>query len=155
MVLSIVEGDLLDQQADIIVNAWNQNFIPWWLLLPHGVSGAIKKHGGLQPFIEVGKFGPLKPGQAVHTTAGKLPFRYIIHVAGINIFWTATKASIADSTANALSLAQELGCKSIAFPIIGAGAGGMKPAEAEAIMVKTIEASTTALEVILVRFKKQ
>ena len=44
--LQIVQGDLLDQRADVIVNAWNRNMIPWWLLLPQGMSGAIKKRGG-------------------------------------------------------------------------------------------------------------
>jgi len=40
---TVVEGDLIDQDVDVIVNAWNRNIIPWWLLLPQGVSGAIKK----------------------------------------------------------------------------------------------------------------
>ncbi len=44
--VTVVEGDLLDQDVDVIVNAWNRNIIPWWLLLPQGVSGAIKKRGG-------------------------------------------------------------------------------------------------------------
>jgi len=48
----IVNGDLLDQDVDVIVNAWNRNIIPWWLLLPQGVSGAIKKRAGLAPFPE-------------------------------------------------------------------------------------------------------
>jgi hypothetical protein len=38
----IVTGDLLDQTVEVIVNAWNRNLIPWWLLLPQGVSGAIE-----------------------------------------------------------------------------------------------------------------
>lgn len=38
----IVAGDLLDQPVEVIVNAWNRNIIPWWLLRPHGVSGALK-----------------------------------------------------------------------------------------------------------------
>lgn len=42
MELRIVEGDLLDQDAEVIVNAWNRNVIPWWLLLPQGVSGAMQ-----------------------------------------------------------------------------------------------------------------
>ncbi len=42
MRVEIVEGDLLDQQTEAIVNAWNRNILPWWLLLPQGVSGAIK-----------------------------------------------------------------------------------------------------------------
>ena len=45
-VVEIVEGDLLDQDVEVIVNAWNRNIIPWWLLLPQGVSGAIKRRGG-------------------------------------------------------------------------------------------------------------
>jgi O-acetyl-ADP-ribose deacetylase (regulator of RNase III) len=64
--------------------AWNRNIIPWWLLLPQGVSGAIKKRGGLEPFREVARHGPIPLGQAVLTGAGRLPFKGIIHVAGIS-----------------------------------------------------------------------
>ena len=39
MALSIVDSDLLDQDVEVIVNAWNRNIIPWWLLIPQGVSG--------------------------------------------------------------------------------------------------------------------
>ncbi len=55
MDLRIVEGDLLDQDVEVIVNAWNRNLIPWWLLLPQGVSKAIKRRGGRQPFREVSR----------------------------------------------------------------------------------------------------
>jgi len=44
---ALVRGDLLDQEVEVIVNAWNRNIIPWWLLLPQGVSGTIKRKGGL------------------------------------------------------------------------------------------------------------
>ena len=57
MNVTIVEGNLLDQDVDVIVNAWNRNIIPWWLLLPQGVSGAIKKRGGTGPFKEFGSMG--------------------------------------------------------------------------------------------------
>ena len=66
---SVIEGNLLDQDVDVIVNAWNRNIIPWWLLLPQGVSGAIKKRGGYQPFVELGKRGPIPLGGAVLTSA--------------------------------------------------------------------------------------
>ncbi len=135
MSVEFVEGDLLEQSTEAIVNAWNQNIIPWWLLLPHGVSGAIKKRAGIGPFVEVARFGPLKVGQAVHTSAGKLPYKAIIHVAGINMFWTATEKSITTSTLNAIKLGEDLGLKSIAFPILGAGAGGFNPERAEEIML--------------------
>ena len=58
----LVKGDLLDQKVDVIVNAWNRNLIPWWLLLPQGVSGAIKKRGGCAPFKEVSKAGIMSLG---------------------------------------------------------------------------------------------
>ncbi len=48
--LQIVQGDLLDQHVEVIVNAWNRNIIPWWLLLPQGVSGAIKKRAATHRF---------------------------------------------------------------------------------------------------------
>jgi O-acetyl-ADP-ribose deacetylase (regulator of RNase III) len=88
---SVVQGDLLDQHVDAIVNAWNRNIIPWWLLLPQGVSGAIKKRGGTGPFKELRKHGAIPLGGAVLTSAGKLPFKAIIHVAGINMLWRASE----------------------------------------------------------------
>jgi O-acetyl-ADP-ribose deacetylase len=39
----LINGNILEQKVDIIVNSWNRNIIPWWLLLPQGVSGEIKK----------------------------------------------------------------------------------------------------------------
>ncbi len=59
MDVAVVEGDLLDQPVDVIVNAWNRNVIPWWLLLPQGVSGAIKRRGGTGPFRELRRHGPI------------------------------------------------------------------------------------------------
>src|ERR1700734_1896918 len=100
----VVEGDLLDQPVEVIVNAWNRNIIPWWLLLPQGVSGAIKRRGGIKPFAEVARHGPIPLGGAVLTSAGRLPFRGIIHVAGINMLWRASERSIRESGKNAVGL---------------------------------------------------
>lgn len=50
MKIQVVQGDLLDQNVDAIVNAWNRNITPWWLLIPQGVSGAIKRRAGTRPF---------------------------------------------------------------------------------------------------------
>lgn len=65
MKVEVVEGDLLEQDVEVIVNAWNRNIIPWWLLLPQGVSGAIKRKGGTTPFKEVRRHGPIPLGGAV------------------------------------------------------------------------------------------
>ena len=100
----IIEGDLLAQDVDVIVNSWNRNIIPWWLLLPQGVSGAIRKRGGYAPFREVARYGPIPTGGAVLTGAGRLKFKGIIHVAGINMFWRATENSIRSSVSNAVNI---------------------------------------------------
>src|SRR5688572_22864920 len=113
VVVRVVEGDLLDQKTEAIVNPWNRNIIPWWLLLPQGVSGAIKRRGGTEPFRELGSLGPIALGQAVYTTAGRLNFRAIIHVAGINMLWRASQQSITDSVKNACRLASDIGIRSL------------------------------------------
>src|SRR6187397_63999 len=105
MPVRVVEGDLLDQPVDAIVNAWNRNIIPWWLLLPQGVSGAIKRKAGYKPFRELG-FRPLPLGGAIMTSAGRLPCKAIIHVAGINLLWRSTEFSIRESVRNAMLLAR-------------------------------------------------
>src|SRR3954468_14321606 len=120
----VVEGDLLDQPVEVIVNAWNRNVIPWWLLLPQGVSGAIKRRGGTGPFRELGKVGPIPLGGAVLTSAGGLPLRGVIHVAGMNLLWRASERSIRDSVRNALELARGHGFRTVAFPLLGASSGG-------------------------------
>jgi O-acetyl-ADP-ribose deacetylase len=155
MDVRIVEGDLLDQETDAIVNPWNRNILPWWLLLPQGVSGAIKKRAGLQPFHELARYGPLPLGRAVHTSAGRLPHQAIIHVAGIDLLWRASRESIASSVRNAVYLAESLGFRSLAFPVIGAGSGRFDPAEAERIMLRTFEELDSDLEAVLVRWRKE
>lgn len=151
--VQIVEGDLLDQDVDVIVNPWNRNIIPWWLLLPQGVSGAIKRRGGTGPFRELRRAGAIPLGSAVMTSAGRLPFRAIIHVAGINLLWRASERSIRDSVRNAMSLAQEKGFTSIAFPLIGAGSGGMKPEKARAIMEEELRCLDYDLQARIVIFR--
>jgi O-acetyl-ADP-ribose deacetylase (regulator of RNase III) len=126
---TIVDGGLLEQDVDVIVNAWNRNIIPWWLLIPQGVSGAIKKRGGLQPFRELGRMGAIPLGHVVETSSGTLPYKSLIHVSGINMLWRSSERSIRDSVRSVISRAQTRGYKSLALPLIGAGSGGGKPAK--------------------------
>lgn len=147
----IVHGDLLEQPTEAIVNAWNRNIIPWFLLLPQGVSGAIKRRAGFQPFWELLRLGPIPLGGAVLTSAGRLPFRAIIHVAGIDLLWRASEASIRDSVHNALRVAQAAGLGSLAFPVIGAGSGGFDAARAEAVMREAFESVDLPIRTTIVR----
>ena len=116
-----VEGNLLNQKVDAIVNAWNRNLIPYWVLLTQGVSGAIKRAAGVEIFRDLRSFGVLKVGEARLTSAGSLPFKGVIHVAGINHAWRSSEWSIRESVRNALAIARNERFESIAFPAIGAG----------------------------------
>jgi O-acetyl-ADP-ribose deacetylase len=147
-----VQGDLLDQDVDVIINAWNRNLIPWWLLLPQGISGAIKKRAGLAPFRELRKFGVLPLGGAVVTGAGRLPHKAIIHVAGIGHLWRSSEASIRQSVRSALARVQEHGFESVAFPLIGAGTGGGSPDHVEAMLHEEIERSGYPGRALIVRY---
>lgn len=151
--LEIRQGDLLDQSdVDVIVNPWNRNFIPWWLLLPAGVSGAIKRRGGFQPFRELRRHGVLAAGDAVLTGAGRLPFRGIIHVAALSAWWTSSEQIVRDCTRKALDLARQHGFDSVAFPVIGSGTGGVNESVAVAAIREVAEAHEFTGRVVLVRF---
>ena len=153
MQLQIVEGDLIDQNVEVIVNAWNRNIIPWWLLIPQGVSGAIKRRAGLEPFRELARKGAIPLGGAVETHAGKLSFRSIIHVAGINLLWRSSEKSIRSCVRNALTLAQARGYHSVAFPLIGSGTGGFSSEKSLEIMEDEARRNDFVGEVRIVRYK--
>ncbi len=125
MNFQVVTGNLLAQPVEVIVNAWNQNIVPWWLLRPHGVSGTIKQRAGIVPFRELRLHGRLALGQAVLTSAGKLPYKGIIHVASITWWGRSNEDIIRRSIRNAIELAQGRSFTSIAFPVLGSGSGGM------------------------------
>lgn len=150
----IVEGDIVSQQTDAIVNAWNRNIIPWWLLLPQGVSGAIKKAAGYEPFRELQRKGPIPLGGAVITGPGRLKCKAIIHVAGISMLWRSSEQAIRCCVRSTLALASGKGYQSIAFPLIGAGTGGIKPEDAKRFMLEEFEASSYQGSIVLVLYKK-
>ncbi len=150
----VTDGNLLDQSVEIIVNAWNRNIIPWWLLLPQGVSGAIKKRGGYQPFFELGKLGSIPLGGAVMTSSGRLPFKAIIHVAGISMFWRSSRESIQGSVVSAMGLVNQHGFSSVAFPIIGAGTGGYRQEEALQLIIDAFAGLMSCASVTVVRYRR-
>ena len=140
---TVVFGDLLDQPVDAIVNPWNSNVIPWWLLLPQGVSGAIRKRAGAEAFHSLTTAGFLKPGTAIYAKAGKLTFQGIIHVAGLTPFWTTSEAIIQTCVKNAIQMALSKGFTSLAFPLLGSGVGGQNP-DAVAQLIRETAAESDA-----------
>ena len=121
-----MRGDITTADVDVIVNAANPG-----LLGGGGVDGAIHRAGGPEILAEcravaAGLPGHRLPrGQAVATTAGRLPARWVVHTAGP--IWSATldrSAVLRSCYAESLRVADRLGARSVAFPAISAGVYG-------------------------------
>jgi len=119
-VISIVEGDITEQEVDAIVNAANTH-----LILGDGVAGAIHTRGGPTIGAECEEHGPIAVGEAAVTGAGELPARWVIHAATMVLGNGADEASVRDSLRSALALAAERGCRRVAVPALGTGVGGV------------------------------
>ena len=120
--INAVKGDITKVNTDAIVNAANTS-----LLGGGGVDGAIHRAGG-PAILEacrkvVAKQGGCKTGEAVITTAGNLPARFVIHTVGPvwNGGGKGEQEKLASCYQNALQLAVENECKTIAFPNISTG----------------------------------
>lgn len=127
------------------------------ILFPGGyyypkVSGAIKKQGGTKPFKEVAKFGSIPLGESRLTSAGKLPYKGIIHVSGINMLWFATEYSVSQSVITAMKIVKDKDYKSVAFPLIGSGSGNRKKDWSKEIMLKTFSSIESNAKVIIVEY---
>lgn len=135
LMLIIEIGDITEFTGDVIVNPANTK-----LIMGGGVAGAIKRKGGEEIEKEATKYAPIPIGKAIATHAGKLKCKYVIHAPTVeepglpssfeNVY-KATKAAIEE--------ASKLGINSIAFPLMGAGVGGLTPSESIKAMVKAIE----------------
>ncbi|MEW5924981.1 MAG: macro domain-containing protein, partial [Candidatus Zixiibacteriota bacterium] len=117
--IEVVEGDITEAKAEAIVNAANNH-----LWMGSGVAGAIKRKGGVEIEEDAMSKGPIEVGQAVESTAGRLPYKYVIHAAGMGQDLRTNEKIVYEVTRNSLLLADKLGLKSLAFPSIGTGVGG-------------------------------
>jgi O-acetyl-ADP-ribose deacetylase len=135
-------GDLTETPADAIVNAANND-----LQLGGGVAGAIRRKGGDQIQRECNDIGSIPIGGAAITSGGKLPARYVIHAASMQLGGSTTAQALRSSTAHSLRIAAQRGLKSIAFPAVGTGIAGFPMRECAEIMldeaIKHLHGSTT------------
>jgi O-acetyl-ADP-ribose deacetylase (regulator of RNase III) len=118
-IISIIQGDITEQETDAIVNAANNH-----LWMGAGVAGAIKRKGGQIIEDEAIAQGPIEVGGAVITTAGKLKAKKVIHAAGMGQDLTTDENKIKKCTRASLELADKNKLQSISFPAIGTGVGG-------------------------------
>lgn len=154
--LELVRGDITGLQVDAVVNAANSR-----LLGGGGVDGAIHRAGGPEVLAECRRLrettlpGGLPQGQAVATTAGRMPARWVVHTVGP--VWAKTKDKsplLVSCYRECLRVADELGARSIAFPTISAGLYRWPVDEATRIAVDTVlDTPTDVQRVVLVAYQ--
>jgi O-acetyl-ADP-ribose deacetylase len=119
--ITFVVGDLTQQHVDAIVNAANESLAPGG-----GVCGAILRAGGAAIFDEAARLGGCSTGDAKATGAGNLPARHVIHAVG-PVFRDGLQgepAELASAYRRSLEVAEELGCRTVAFPALSTGIYG-------------------------------
>ncbi len=132
--LSLVEGDITQQDTDAIVNAANKS-----LLGGGGVDGAIHRAGGAVILQECRKIGGCETGEAVITSGGTLKAKYVIHTVG-PVYKDGLHGEpklLENAYANSLAVASSNGLKSVAFPSISTGAYRYPLEEAAKIAIQT------------------
>jgi O-acetyl-ADP-ribose deacetylase (regulator of RNase III) len=144
MDLTVVRGDITEQGVDAVVNAANRA-----MRGGGGVDGAIHRAGGPAVLADcIARFPHgLPTGDAGWTTAGDLPARWVIHVVGPNYRAGETDRSLLTSCyARALAVADELGARTVAFPLVSAGVYGWPKGDAIAAAVETLRSTSTTVE---------
>jgi O-acetyl-ADP-ribose deacetylase len=144
MKIRLVEGDITTQEVDAVVNAANSR-----MRGGGGVDGAIHRAGGPAVLEDCKQRFPdgLATGDAGWTTAGEMPAQWVIHVVGPNYRAGQTDRSLLTSCyARALEVADELGARTIAFPLVSAGIYGWPLDDAVDAAVTTLQEATTQVE---------
>jgi O-acetyl-ADP-ribose deacetylase (regulator of RNase III) len=144
----LATGDITKQQADAIVNAANSS-----LMGGGGVDGAIHRAGGPDILEECKKIRQdrypdgLPTGKAVATTGGNLPARWVIHTVGPVYAKSEDRSGLlASCHTESLSVADELGARTVAFPAISTGVYGYPIGDAAAVAVKAVAQARTAVD---------
>jgi O-acetyl-ADP-ribose deacetylase len=133
--LEVLQADVTKLQVDAITNAANTQ-------LRHGggVAAAIARAGAPQVQQESDEKAPIGLGEAVETTAGGMPSRYVIHAATMELGGPTSADIIERATRSTLAKADELGCRSLALVAFGTGVGGFPLTDAARLMVGAVRA---------------
>ena len=148
--IELLKGDITRVPADAIVNAANHS-----LLGGGGVDGAIHRAGGPAILAECRELRSttlvdgLPTGDAVATTAGELPARWVIHTVGP--VWAKTidhTDKLVSCYRSSLRVADELGARHVTFPAVSAGVYGWPMDDAARVAVSTVAGASTAVELV-------
>lgn len=131
--VEVLQTDVTALQVDAITNAANTE-------LKHGggVAAAIVRAGGPEVQRESDEQAPIGLGEAVQTTAGKMPARYVIHAATMELGGPTSAEIITRATRSTLRTADDLGCRSLGLVAFGTGVGGFPVDEAAHLMVAAV-----------------
>jgi O-acetyl-ADP-ribose deacetylase len=142
--LEVIAADVTKLEVDAIANAANTE-------LRHGggVAGAISRAGGTEVQRESDSKAPIGLGEAVETTAGDMPCRWVIHAATMELGGPTSAEIIEQATRSTLDKAEELGCGSVALVAFGTGVGGFPLEEAARLMVGAAREHQGGLERIV------
>ena len=142
--LEVTAADVTKLEVDAIANAANTQ-----LMHGGGVAGAISRAGGPEVQRESDERAPIGLGQAVATTAGDMPARWVIHAATMELGGPTSGPIIEQATRSTLAVAEELGCGSVALVAFGTGVGGFPLDEAARLMAGVAREHTGGLERIV------
>jgi O-acetyl-ADP-ribose deacetylase len=142
--LEVIAADVTKLEVDAIANAANT-------MLRHGggVAGAISRAGGLEVQRESDAKAPIGLGEAVETTAGAMPARWVIHAATMELGGPTSADIIEQATRSTLAKAEQLGARSLALVAFGTGVGRFPLEAAARIMVSAAREHSGDLERIV------
>ena len=142
--LEVIAADVTKLEVDAIANAANTQ-------LRHGggVAGAISRAGGPAVQRESDERAPIGLGEAVETTAGEMPARWVIHAATMELGGPTSGEIIEQATRSTLARAEQLGCQSLALVAFGTAVGGFPLDEAARLMVGVARAHDGDLQRIV------
>ena len=131
--IEVLDTDITALAVDAIANAANTR-----LIHGGGVAGAIARAGGPEVQAESARKAPIGLGEAVETTAGAMPSRWVIHAATMELGGPTSADIIRSATASTLAKADELGASSLALVAFGTGVGGFPLERAAEIEVDQV-----------------
>ncbi len=142
--LEVSECDVTALEVDAIANAANTE-------LRHGggVAAAISRAGGPEVQRESDQRAPVGLGEAVETTAGEMPARYVIHAATMELGGGTSAEIVERATRSTLERAEQLGCRSLGLVAFGTGVGRFPPEQAARLMTGVAESHEGELERIV------